>query len=41
MAVQNGMCTMNIAPQHGMEPMYWYPSGLYCRTPISESSIME
>lgn len=29
--------TMNtIAPMHGTDIMYWYRSGLYCRTQISD-----
>ena len=26
---------MNTVDARGMETMYWYPSGLYCRTQIS------
>ena len=35
MAVKNFALYVNTVPMRGVDPMYWYSSGLYCRTQIS------
>lgn len=35
MAVIKFVRNNNIVPMHGVDTMYWYSSGLYCRTQIS------
>ena len=35
MAVMNFALYVNTVPMRGVDPMYWYSSGLYCRTQIS------
>ncbi len=35
MTVNNFVRNINNVPMHGVDTMYWYSSGLYCRTQIS------
>lgn len=35
MAVKNFVLNMNTVHMHGVDTIYWYRSGLYCRTQIS------
>ena len=38
MAVKNFVLNTNTVPMHGVDTIYWYRSGLYCRTQISVQS---
>lgn len=35
MTVKNFVLNMNTVTMHGVDTIYWYRSGLYCRTQIS------